>query len=186
MADINAYCDFVLTQSPQFHPLHKLHHDRWHGFPCKNDDELFGRLIMEINQAGLSWLTILKKEGGFRKAYSRFSIAKVARYGAKDKKRLLADAGIIRNRLKIDAAIHNANVLLKLKKEHGSFKGWLDSHHPRPVMEWVRLFRETFRFMGYEIVNEFMMSTGYLPGAHHKSCPIYKKIVKKKPAWSRK
>lgn len=185
MADIAAYCDFVEEKSPRFHPLHKTHHDNWHGFPCRTDDELFGRLILEINQAGLSWLTMLKKEEGFYRAFDRFNIQKIARYGAREKRRLLADAGIIRNRLKIDAVIHNANVVLGLQKEYGSFKGWLDHHHPKPVMEWVKLFRATFKFMGYEVVNEFMMSTGYLPGAHRKSCPIHRKILKHKPAWSR-
>ena len=184
-APIKAYCDYILDPRSGRHELHKYHHDVWHGFPAKNDRELFGRLIMEINQAGLSWLTILKKEKTFWEAYSGFDIAKVARYKAKDRQRLLKDPGVIRNRLKVDAAIHNANVLLRIQNEHGSFKRWLDSRHPKPVEEWVKIFRETFRFTGYEIVNEFMMSTGYLPGAHHKKCPVYKKIMKCKPAWSR-
>ena len=105
---------------------------------------------------------------------------------AADRKRLLADTGIIRNRLKINAAIENAKTLLNIQKESGSFKKWLDHHHPKTKEEWTKLFKNTFRFTGGEIVNEFLMSTGYLPGAHIESCPVYKKIVKAGPAFLRK
>ncbi|MDH6310208.1 DNA-3-methyladenine glycosylase I [Dysgonomonas sp. PFB1-18] len=144
---------------------------------------MFERLVLEINQAGLSWETILKKQAGFKKAYHNFHIATVAAYGEEDRNRLLNDASIIRNRLKVDAAIHNANVILGLQAEFGSFKSWLDTHHPKTKDEWVKLFRKTFKFTGGEIVNEFLMSTGYLPGAHDKSCVIYKEISKLSPAW---
>lgn len=96
---------------------------------------------------------------------------------------LMNDAGIIRNRLKIAAAIHNAQVILQLQKEFGSFKDWLDENHPKTKEEWVKLFKKTFRFTGGEIVNEFLMSIGYLPGAHQQHCPIYKKVLKQKPRW---
>jgi DNA-3-methyladenine glycosylase I len=99
---------------------------------------------------------------------------------------LLNDAGIIRNRLKVDAAIHNANVILALQEEYGSFKNWLDYHHPKTKEEWVRLFKKTFRFTGGEITNEFLLSTGYLEGAHHPNCPIYKKALDLQPAWLQK
>jgi DNA-3-methyladenine glycosylase I len=141
---------------------------------------------MEINQAGLSWETVLKKEVNFRKAYSKFSIKKVAAYKEADRERLLADPGIIRNRLKINAAIENAKAILLLQKQYGSFEKWLEAHHPKTKEEWVKLFRETFRFTGGEIVNEFLMSTGYLPGAHAKDCPVYPKILKAKPFWRNK
>jgi DNA-3-methyladenine glycosylase I len=127
---------------------------------------------LEINQAGLSWTTILKKQENFRKAYHAFNVKKVAAYGEKDRTRLLNDAGIIRNRLKVDAAIHNAQQILLLKKEHGSFKAWIEAHYPREKAEWVKLFKKTFRFTGGEIVNEFLMSTGYLPGAHAEGCTV--------------
>jgi DNA-3-methyladenine glycosylase I len=140
---------------------------------------------MEINQAGLSWETILKKEAGFRKAYSRFQIKKIAAYTDADRKRLLNDAGIIRNRLKIDAAIENAKAIVQLQREYGSFEKWLESHHPKTKAEWVKLFRQTFRFTGGEIVNEFLMSIGYLPGAHAEHCPVYRKVLKAKPLWNR-
>ncbi len=145
-----------------------------------------GRLIMEINQAGLSWETILKKETSFRKAYGNFNIGKVAAYTEKDRGRLLADAGIIRNKLKINAAIENAKTILTLQKEFGSFEKWLEYHHPKTKEEWTKLFKKTFRFTGGEIVNEFLMSIGYLRGAHSESCPVYKEILKTKPMWARK
>ena len=96
----------------------------------------------------------------------------------------MADAGIIRNRLKINAAIENAKTILLLQKEHGSFEKWLHYHHPKTKEEWVKLFKKTFRFTGGEIVNEFLMSIGILPGCHSADCPVYKKVLKAKPMWS--
>jgi DNA-3-methyladenine glycosylase I len=178
MAD--TYCDIAPA-----HEWHGPYHDREYGFPLEDDAALFERLVLEINQAGLSWLTILKKREAFRQAYGGFDPAVVAAYGARDRKRLLADAGIIRNRLKVDAAIANAQRILELRKTHGSFAGWLSAHHPRSKEEWVKLFKQTFRFTGGEIVNEFLMSIGYLPGAHAESCPVYRSILKQRPPWSR-
>ena len=179
-----AYCDVIPSMEPPRRALHQKYHDEHYGFPIHDDDELFGRLIMEINQAGLSWETILKKEATFRAAYDQFRIQKVAAYGPREVARLLADPGIIRNRLKVQAAIHNAQVILQLKKSHGSFEKWLDAQHPLTKQEWVKLFKKTFRFTGGEIVNEFLMSTGYLPGAHSEACPIYRKVLKARPAWA--
>jgi DNA-3-methyladenine glycosylase I len=141
--------------------------------------------MLEINQAGLSWLTILKKRQAFRRAYDGFDPDIVAGYGDADRKRLLADAGIIRNRLKVDAAIANAQRILELRKTHGSFAGWLAAHHPQSKDAWVKLFKKTFRFTGGEIVGEFLMSIGYLPGAHAESCPVYPLIMQRRPPWSR-
>jgi DNA-3-methyladenine glycosylase I len=163
--------------------LHRNYHDNHYGFPIHDDNELFGRLIMEINQAGLSWETILKKEATFRAAYHNFSIDKVAAYGEADRARLLSDAGIIRNKLKVNAAIENAKVILVLQKEYGSFEKWLEYHHPKTKAEWVKLFKKTFKFTGGEIVNEFLMSIGYLPGSHTEDCAIHKKVIKHKPMW---
>ena len=181
---MTTYCDYCIT-----HPedtFNKNYHDTQYGFPLDDDNELFERLILEINQAGLSWITILRKADNFRKAYSKFNIAKIAKYTEEDRARLLADAGIIRNRLKVNAAIVNAQKVLELKKEFGSFKGWLDAHHPLTKDEWTKLFKKTFIFTGGEIVNEFLMSTGYLPGAHQKDCPIYKTVAAQKPTWMKK
>ena len=165
------------------HPFHGPYHDEEYGFPIRDDDRLFERLVLEINQAGLSWLTILKKKETFRTAYDGFSVARVAAYGDDDVARLLSDPGIIRNRLKVAAAIHNAGRILELRAPHGSFAAWLDAHHPLEKAEWVRLFKKTFRFTGGEITGEFLMSTGYLPGAHHPSCPVYERIAALSPPW---
>ena len=178
---IKTYCDFIRTLSNT--NVHKQYHDREYGFPIADDNELFARLVLEINQAGLSWETILKKKGNFFKAYDNFDINKVARYGDKKFNVLMQDVGIIRNRLKIHAAIENAKVIQQLQKEFGSFKKWIEHHHPLVKDEWVKLFKKHFRFTGGEIVNEFLMSAGYLPGAHSVSCPVFKKIEKKKPMW---
>jgi len=164
--------------------IHKPYHDGQYGYPIHDDNELFCRLILEINQAGLSWETILKKEATFRKAYSNFNIKKVAAYKEADFDRLMANPGIIRNRLKINAAIENAKTILLLQKEFGSFEKWLAHHHPKTKEEWVKLFKKTFRFTGGEIVNEFLMSIGILPGAHTANCSVYKKVLQSKPMWS--
>jgi DNA-3-methyladenine glycosylase I len=180
----SSYCDFV--NGPGKDTVHRAYHDNEYGFPLQTDDELFARLVLEINQAGLSWQTILNKKDNFFKAFDNFNIEKVARYTQKKKEKLMQDSGIIRNRLKIEAAISNAKAIKAIQKEHGSFRKWLDLHHPKTKEEWVKLFKQTFRFTGGEIVNEFLMSTGYLPGAHIESCPIYKKILKQKPMWQKK
>jgi DNA-3-methyladenine glycosylase I len=165
------------------HPFHGPYHDREYGFPLRGDAELFERLALEINQAGLSWLTILKKRDAFRRAFEGFEPGVVARYGARERARLLRDAGIIRNRLKVRAVVENARRVLALRDSHGSFARWLDAHHPRSRAGWQDLFRETFVFTGGEIVGEFLKSTGYLPGAHTRSCPIFPRVVARKPPW---
>jgi len=166
------------------HPYHGPYHDQEYGFPLRDDDALFERLMLEINQAGLSWLTILKKRENFRAAYDRFDLERVARYGRRERARLLRDAGIIRNRLKVDAAIENARRLLPIREAHGSFAAWLDAQHPLGRPDWVKLFKKTFRFTGGEVTAEFLISTGYLPGAHVKTCPVYAKILRLNPPWA--
>lgn len=181
---MTTYCQYCLD-----HPedtFNRNYHDTQYGFPLNDDNLLFERFILEINQAGLSWITILKKADNFRAAYHRFNVAKVAQYGARDRNRLLADTGIIRNRLKVNAAIVNAQKILVLQKEFGSFKNWLDAYHPLSKGDWVNLFKQTFIFTGGEIVGEFLLSTGYLPGAHEETCPTYRTIAALRPAWMRK
>jgi DNA-3-methyladenine glycosylase I len=180
---MTTYCDYCNS-----HPedtFNRVYHDRQYGFPLKDDNLLFERLILEINQAGLSWITILRKAENFRKAYDGFDIEKVANYSDIDRVRLLADAGIIRNRLKVNAAIVNAQKVRELQKEHSSFRAWLDANRELSKEEWVKLFKKTFVFTGGEIVNEFLMSTGYLAGAHDESCPTYRKVASLRPAWMR-
>jgi len=178
-----SYCSAIENMGDEKKILHKAYHDNLYGFAIQDDNELFCRLVLEINQAGLSWEIILKKENNFRKAYDNFNIKKVAAYTEADKQRLLDDTGIIRNRLKINAAIDNAKTILILQKEFGSFEKWLKHHHPKTKEEWVKIFKKTFKFTGGEIVNEFLISIGYLKGAHVEDCKIYNTILKTKPMW---
>jgi len=166
-------------------PIHGLYHDTEYGFPTDEESALFERLMLEINQAGLSWATILKKRTGFRAAFADFAVDRVAAFGPAEIDRLLADPGIIRNRLKIEAATENARRLQALRQSHGSFAGWLEAHHPRSPEAWTKLFRQTFRFTGGQIVGEFLMSVGYLPGAHAPDCPVFARIRQLSPPWAR-
>jgi DNA-3-methyladenine glycosylase I len=179
MAD--SYCEAVGSMEPGDPNVY--YHDHVYGYPLTEDDELFGRLILEINQAGLSWTTILKKAENFRQAFDGFSVEKIAGYGEEDIERLLQDAGIIRNGLKIRSVIWNAQRVREFQVQHGSFAAWLNKNHPQPLDSWVKLFKKHFKFTGNEITNEFLMSTGYLPNAHIPSCPVYKKIELLNPPW---
>jgi len=177
---MSGYCDIAPG-----HPVHASYHATEYGFPQREEAVLFERLLLEINQAGLSWETILRKRAGFRAAYDGFDVDAVAGYGAADRARLLGDAAIIRNRLKVDAAIHNAQVIRSLRDSHGGFADWLDAHvtddgTPRDKTSWVKLFKRTFRFTGGEITGEFLMSLGYLPGAHRPDCPVMQDIARRK------
>lgn len=179
-----SYCQFVQNlEAGDRQALHKNYHDFHYGFPLMDDNELFGRLLLEINQAGLSWETILKKESNFRKAYDQFDIQKIAQYTLADRQRLLSDAGIVRNKLKVNAAIENAKKIIELQQKHGSFYQWLELHHPLSKTEWVKLFKSHFKFTGGEIVGEFLMSIGFLEGAHDSDCPTHAHIKKLNPQW---
>lgn len=166
-------------------PLHGPYHDLEYGFPQRDDAVLFERLVLEINQAGLSWGLMLKKRPAFQAAFRDFDIDRVARFGARDVRRLLNDAGIIRNKLKVNAAIENARRIRAIRQSHGSFAAWLDGYHPLTKDEWVKLFKRSFVFTGGEITGEFLMSLGYLPGAHQASCPIHRRLVKLRTPWMR-
>ncbi len=177
---VHPYCVYVSTLTDTA-DVDKNYHDNHYGVRIEDDSELFCRLVMEINQAGLSWRTILVKEQGFRKAYHHFSIKKVAGYSEKDFQRLMTDASIIRNRLKINATIHNAQQILQIQKEYGSFRAWLDTHakelkHDKTA--WLKLFKKQFKFVGGEIVGEFLMSINLLPGSHDSKCQAYRNMLK--------
>ena len=177
---MSGYCAFAPGN-----PVHDHYHAREHGFPNRDERVMFERLSMEIMQAGLSWEIVLKRRITMNAAFAGFVVDAVAAFGDADRARLLADPGIIRNRLKVDAIIDNAWVVQDLRRSHGSFAGWLDANHPRNKTAWVKLFRSTFRFTGGEIVGEFLMSLGYLPGAHAPDCPVAAVIAPLAPAWSR-
>ena len=176
-----SYCKYSIG-----HPLHGPYHGREYGFPIRGDEALFERLALEINQAGLSWLTMLQKREGFRRAFRGFEPGAVARFDAGKQRQLLRDPRIVRNRAKIRAVVENARRVEAIRESHGSFAKWLDAHHPRSLKRWEELFRREFVFTGGKIVRAFLMSTGYLRGAHAPSCPIYARVAKKKPAWMRK
>lgn len=175
---MSAYCDIAPG-----HPVHAGYHDREYGFPLRDDDGLLERFALEINQAGLSWELMLKKRAGFRAAYRAFALDVVAAFGPDDVARLLADAAIVRNRLKVAAVIENARRIRALRDSHGSFAAWLDRHHPMTRAQWQRLFKSQFVFTGGEIVGEFLMSTGYLPGAHRPDCPVQVLVTAANPPW---
>ncbi len=171
----SSYCEYV-KNLPEDN-IHRVYHDTQYGFKIDSDNELFGRLILEINQAGLSWTTILNKQDNFRTAFSNFDIKKIADYGKSDISRLLANSGIVRNKLKINAVIFNARKIVELQKKYGSFKSWLKIKNDSNLnlTNWVALFKENFKFTGNEITKEFLTSTGYIKGAHIETCPILDK-----------
>ncbi|KAA5604772.1 DNA-3-methyladenine glycosylase I [Roseospira marina] len=175
------YCDVAPG-----HPFHGPYHDTEYGVPASDETVLFERLCLEIFQAGLSWLLVLKKREALNAAFAGFNVDRVAAFDAEDRARLLADSGIIRNRLKIDAVIENARRVQALRESHGGFAAWIDAHHPRDLDAWIKLFRKSFKFTGPEVVNEFLMSLGYLPGAHREDCPAYSRILAMNPAWARR
>lgn len=180
MNALSGYC-----KTAPGHPWHGPYHDTEYGFPLEDESALFERLALEINQAGLNWLTVLVKRTAFRRAFHNFDVDRVARYGKRDAARLLADSNIIRNRLKIAAVIENAKRIQGMKESHGSFSGWLAANHPLKKDEWVKLFKKTFVFTGGEITGEFLMSIGYLKGAHQEDCPVFGRLAKLRPPWMR-
>ncbi|MGB0747366.1 MAG: DNA-3-methyladenine glycosylase I [Magnetospiraceae bacterium] len=175
---MSTYCDMAPG-----HPLHGPYHDLEYGFPQADETVLFERLTLEIFQAGLSWELVLKKRAAMQVAFEGFDVDKVAAYGEVERARLLADAGIIRNRLKINAIIHNAGQIQQLRASHGGFAAWIAAQHPLKKADWVKLFKKTFKFTGGEIVGEFLLSLGYLPHAHRPDCPVYGKIAALDPPW---
>jgi DNA-3-methyladenine glycosylase I len=174
------YCDYAPHD-----PLHAPYHDREHGFPATDETVLFERLILEITQAGLSWGTVLRKRATLRAAYAGFAVDRVAAFGQAERARLLADPGIVRNARKVDAAIANAHAVQQLRGAYGSFAAFLDVHHPRSKPQWVKLLKRHFAHVGGEIAGEFLMSLGYLPGAHRPDCPAFERVRAADPPWCR-
>jgi DNA-3-methyladenine glycosylase I len=165
------------------HPVHHSYHATEYGFPQRDEAVLFERLCLEIMQAGLSWEIVLKRRAGMRVAFLEYDVDRVAALDEAGQAALLANPAIIRNRLKVEAIISNAKRLQALRASHGGFAAWLDAHHPLSKPEWIKLFRTTFRFTGGEIVGEFLMSLGYLPGAHAEDCPVHAQLLALRPPW---
>ena len=170
-------------------PLYVRYHDEEWGVPLHDDRRLFEMLNLEGAQAGLSWITILRKRPAYRKAFDRFDARKIVRYGAAKKRALLSDPGIVRNRLKIDAVIANAKAFLEVKREFGSFDAYiwqfassppeaLGSTRPRatsPESDAMSrdLKKRGFKFVGPTICYAFMQATGMV-NDHETSCPQYR------------
>jgi DNA-3-methyladenine glycosylase I len=177
---MSQYCVFAPG-----HPVHHSYHAEEYGFPQRDEAVLFERLCLEIMQAGLSWELILKRRAGMRAAFLGFDVDRVAAMTPADETKLLANPAIIRNRLKVAAIVENARRIKTLRDTHGGLASWLDSHHPKTKPEWIKLFKTQFKLTGGEIVGEFLMSLGYLPGAHAASCPIHGEIALIGPPWAR-
>ena len=175
---MSTYCEIASG-----HEWHGPYHDTEYGFPLTDETELFERLVLEIMQAGLNWELVLKRRAGMAEAFEGYDVDTVAAYGERDAARLREDARIIRNRLKIAAIIENARRIQALRESHGGFSGWLAAHHPLEKPDWVKLFKKSFKFTGGEIVGEFLMSAGYLPGAHAETCPVFAQIAALNPPW---
>jgi DNA-3-methyladenine glycosylase I len=190
-------------------PEYTHYHDTEWGVPCGDDQKLFEKLVLEGFQSGLSWLTILRKRENFRHAFHGFDTARIARYGEKDIARLMQDAGIVRNKLKVEATIDNARALLALQK-HTSLSHFLWAFvDGKPVINAYKghgdvppqtdvslkiskaLKKEGFRFVGPTTVYAFMQSMGFvndhLIGCHrHAACAKLQKAFKLPPPLSRK
>jgi DNA-3-methyladenine glycosylase I len=178
--NMRSYCTYA-SNIQDTADVERVYHDKRYGLRVEDDNELFGLLLLEINQAGLSWRTVMLREESLRKAYDGFDIRKIANYGDGDIDRLLADQSVIRNRLKVRAAIKNAKAILELRREFGSFRKWLDFYSEDLKYDkdaWVRVFKRHFTFVGGEIVREFLTGIGMFPGAHEKDCPLYRDMIK--------
>jgi len=177
-------------------PLDVVYHDREWGVPVRDDGRLFEFLLLEGAQAGLSWITILKKRDAYRRAFAGFDPRRVARFGARDVRRLMADAGIVRNRAKIEASVANARAFLAVVAEHGSFARYVWDFVGGRALQGRRrsrsevpaetdlsralskdLQRRGFRFVGPTICYAFMQAVG-LVNDHTRDCFRYRAVVR--------
>ncbi len=175
-------------------PFHNEYHDNEWGVPLHDDQKLFEFLILDAFQAGLSWLTILKKHDNFRKAFDNFDAEKIALYNEAKIQELLNDAGIIRNKLKVRAAVTNAQIFLRIQKEFGSFDKyiWQFVNHKPIINKWVQmedvpvstkesdamskdLKKRGFKFVGTTICYAFMQAAGIV-NDHTTNCFRYKEV----------
>lgn len=175
-------------------PLYLRYHDKEWGVPVNDDRKIFEFLTLEVFQAGLSWRTVLHKRENFKKAFARFDYRKVAQFAVKERRRLLRDKGIIRNRLKIDATIHNAKQFLEVRREYGTFSRYMWAqmggkpivHHftgmkdyPAFIEEaaaWAKdLKKRGFKFLGPTVVYAHMQAVGMV-NDHTIGCFRYKQL----------
>ena len=182
---MNAYSPVSYCESSKKHEALRRHHDFEHGRPERDSARLLEFLALEIFQAGLNWRLVLEKREALRQAFFHFAPARLAACGQREIRLWMANKDIIRNRLKLQAMIYNAQRVQNWKEGGGGFADWLERHHPQPPPEWVKIFRKQFRFVGPEIVREFLTGTGFLPGAHQPDCPRYAEILALHPPWAR-
>ena len=149
-------------------PTYVRYHDEEWGVPVHDDRRLFEMLILEGAQAGLSWITILRKRPAYRKAFDRFDAKKIAKYDARKKRALMADAGIVRNRLKIDAAVANSRAFLAVQKEFGSFDAYIWRFKDADTMS-RDLKKRGFKFVGATVCYAFMQAVGIV-NDHAPAC----------------
>ncbi len=172
-------------------PLYRQYHDVEWGVPCRDDTKLFEFLILEGAQAGLSWITILRRRDNYRRAFAQFDVDQVAKFTTDDVSRLMLDSGIIRNRLKIESAISNARLVKDIQREFGSFSDYIWSYvdHVPIISQWSdekdiptttlisdRISRDMkkrgFRFFGSTICYAYMQAMGMV-NDHQKDCFNY-------------
>jgi DNA-3-methyladenine glycosylase I len=177
-------------------PLYLAYHDTEWGVPVHDDRRLFEFLVLEVFQAGLSWRTVLHKRENFRRAFSRFDYRKVARYGPPEIARLLGDPGIVRNRAKIEAAIHNAGRLIDVRAEFGTFAEYMWSQvGGRPIVNQIRTLKDYrpftgqavewskdlkkrgFKFLGPTVVYAHMQAVGMV-NDHVVDCFRYRELLR--------
>ena len=170
-----SYCTYCQNQPEE--SIHRWYHDTVYGRMSKNDNELFGRLIMEINQAGLSWNIVLRKYDGIKKAYGDFDILKISHFDDQKISHLMNDKNIIRHELKIRCIVYNASQILRIQKEFGTFQRWILENRQNSIENWTKLFKKNFKFVGKEIVKEFLISNGIIEGAHNKDCSSFNKTA---------
>jgi DNA-3-methyladenine glycosylase I len=185
---MNRRCEWV----PEADPLYVAYHDEEWGVPSRDDRHLFELLVLEGAQAGLSWSTILRKRDGYRRAFANFDVERVARFGPRDVERLLADAGIVRNRLKIESAVANARAALALEEPLSDYLWSFVGGEPK-VNAWRKLReipaetdesramskdlkRRGFRFVGPTTCYAFMQATG-LVNDHVVDCFRYRELA---------
>ena len=174
--------------------LYESYHDLEWGVPVKDDDTLFEFLILETFQAGLSWITILRKRENFRKAFDHFDYKKIAQYDQPKKDALLQDSGIIRNKLKVNATVTNAQAFIKVQKEFGSFSDYIWAFvNGTPIANKVKDYRNApantplsdaiskdlkkrgFKFVGSTVIYAHMQATGMV-NDHEMTCFRYNEV----------
>lgn len=164
------YCQFV--RAGRAGKLLTDYHNEEYGVPVRDESVLFERLTLETFQAGLSWEIVLKKRSGLFEAFKQFNADQVAAFGPDEIETVVQNPRVIRNRRKIEAAVYNAKAIIQMREQFGGFDRWLDLQIQNEQEDWVSAFRSRFKFMGGEVVGEFLISLGIIPGSHDADCEV--------------